>query len=189
MRFDASYIYQLLLALMLMAGGAGTAWADQTDERLAELFDELRNSADAGEARLVERRIWRIWLESGRPDVDELMFKGVKAMNRRDMNRAYTLFDRVVGIAPDYAEGWNKRATVLYLQDKLAQSMGDIEHTLRLEPRHFGALSGMGLIFSEVEDDEGALRAFEAVLEINPHSSTAAESVDELRVKVEGKAL
>jgi tetratricopeptide (TPR) repeat protein len=165
------------------------AMADQTDARLEKLFEQLRDSPDANTADQLEREIWIVWLDSGREDVDHLMFRGIRAMHQRQMRRAFSLFDRVVEIAPKYAEGWNKRATVLYLQDRLAESMADIERTLQLEPRHFGALSGMGLIFVQVEDEEGAMRAFEAVLELNPHSSSAIANIDQLRAKVQGEAL
>jgi tetratricopeptide (TPR) repeat protein len=117
------------------------------------------------------------------------MARGIQAMARRRMASARLLFDQVVEMAPGYAEGWNKRATVYYLEDNLPASMLDIERTLTLEPRHFGALSGMGLIFSEVEDVEGALEAFEAVLEIHPHSPTARASAEELRRKIRDEAL
>lgn len=168
---------------------ASGALADQTDARLEELFVHLRASSDVDTADQLERQIWIIWLDSGREDVDQLMFRGIRALHQRQMRRAFSLFDRVVKIAPDYAEGWNKRATVLYLQDRLAESMADIERTLQLEPRHFGALSGMGLIFAQVDDEEGAVRAFEAVLELNPHSSSAIANIDELRSKVQGESL
>jgi len=176
-----------VLALTIMFAGA--ALGDQTDTRLADLFEQLRDSPDADTADQLERQIWVIWLDSGREDVDQLMFRGIRAMHQRQMRRAFSLFDRVVEIAPEFAEGWNKRATVLYLQDRLAESMADIERTLHLEPRHFGALSGMGLIFAQVEDEEGAMRAFEAVLELNPHSSSAIANIDDLRTKAHGESL
>ena len=167
--------------VLLLVYGVGPVCADQRDDQLGPLFDQLKNATGVDQAKTVETQIWRIWLKNARPEIKVLMRRGLQAMAGREMSDAYRYFDQVVRLDPDYAEGWNKRATVLYLQDELRRSMLDIEHTLRLEPRHFGALSGMGLIFAEVEDNEGALQAFEAVLEIHPYSATATASAEELR--------
>lgn len=179
---------RLTLVLMALLVSPGTP-ADQADQRLGPLFEELRAADEAEQARFVEQLIWRIWLESGQPEVNALMAQGMAAMARRQMDAARAVFDQVVILAPEYAEGWNKRATVYYLADDLAASMRDIERTLALEPRHFGALSGMGLIFAEIEDVEGALRAFEAALEIHPMSPTAQASAEELREKLRDQTL
>ncbi len=175
----------ILMALLV----SGNAPADQADQRLEPLFEELKAAGEVEQARFVEQLIWRIWLESGRPEVNALMAKGMAAMAVQKMEAARAVFDQVVVLAPEYAEGWNKRATVHYLADDLTASMRDIERTLALEPRHFGALSGMGLIFAEIEDVEGALRAFEAVLEIHPMSPTAQASAEELREKLRDRTL
>jgi tetratricopeptide (TPR) repeat protein len=97
------------------------------------------------------------------------------------------IFDRVVTTLPDFAEGWNKRATVHYLNEDYTASVIDIERTLVLEPRHFGAISGMGLIFMARGDEAGALRAFEEVLKIHPHARGAKARVEELRKKLRAK--
>ena len=182
---NAMRLTLLLVALFM----SGTAPADQADQRLGPLFEELKAAEEAEPARFVEQLIWRIWLESGQPEVNALMSKGMAAMAVQQMEVARAVFDQVIVLAPEYAEGWNKRATVYYLEDDLAASMRDIERTLTLEPRHFGALSGMGLIFAEIEDVEGALRAFEAVLEIHPMSPTAQASAEELRQKLRDQTL
>ena len=117
------------------------------------------------------------------------MAEGVDAMNRRQFDVALTAFDRIVQLAPEFAAGWNKRATVYYLRDELEESVEDIRRTLALEPRHFGAISGMGLIFLERGDEGAALRAFESVLEINPHARGAQLRVEFLRAKLRGNAI
>ena len=165
------------------------AQADQNDERLDGLFEALRDAGAEETASDIEQEIWLIWLESGRSDVDTLMASGIQAMQRRALGQALSLFDRVVEMAPEYAEGWNKRATVHYLRDDLAESVYDIRRTLVLEPRHFGALSGMGLILAERKDKQGAIRAFEEVLRINPNSPSARASIEELRAKLRDEAL
>ena len=158
--------------------------AAQGDERLDELFVRLRAAPDVPAAQNIETEIWAIWMDSGREEVNELLDAGVAAMSQRRLPEALEAFDRVVAMAPEFAEGWNKRATVYWLMDRLSESVADIRRTLALEPRHFGALSGMGLIFLESGDAEGALGAFEAVLAVSPQSAGARYRVDKLRERL-----
>ena len=181
------------LIFVLAALGFVGIWlavpADQHDERLSTLFERLSHAADAEEARLLEIEIWGIWTDSGREDVNALMKEGIEAMQLRNLDAALAAFNKVVKIAPDFAEGWNKRATVYYLQDNLADSVRDVQHTLALEPRHFGALSGLGLILMEVGDDTGALKVFEEVLKIHPNAPGARYHSEALRAKIRNDAV
>ena len=152
--------------------------ADQTDVRLEALFATLRSTDDVGLSRASERRIWEIWLESGDPEVDRMVAAGIDDMSAGRVESAISRFARVIERAPAYAEGWNKRATAHYLNDELEASVADIRRTLALEPRHFGAISGMGLIFLERGDLRGALEAFRAVLTIHPHAPGARRRVE-----------
>lgn len=188
---SAPAMSRLLLSLLAGAflGAAVPSAADQDDARLEPLFERLRTAANAALADDVEGEIWRIWLQSGDEDLNRLLAEGMRAMQVGDSERALAIFDRVVARAPGFAEGWNKRATVHWLRNEYSDSMRDIQQTLRLEPRHFGALSGMGLIFDELEDPEGALRAFEAVLRIHPHARGARERVEALRQELQNRIL
>lgn len=172
------------LALALLLLPACPAWADQNDARLDALFEILKTTPDAEQARAAEAEIWRIWNHSGREEIDALMAEGSRAMAAGRLEDAVTLFSEITDRAPNFAEGWNKRATAYYLLENFPASVGDIERTLALEPRHFGAISGMGLIFLERGDDVGALEAFEAVLTIDPHAPGARQRVEELRRKL-----
>jgi tetratricopeptide (TPR) repeat protein len=116
--------------------------------------------------------------------MNALVEEGTRAMAQGRLKEAIAIFDRVVTTLPDFAEGWNKRATAHYLNEDYTASVIDIERTLALEPRHFGAISGMGLIFMARGDQAGALRAFEEVLKIHPHARGAKALVEELRKKV-----
>ena len=160
------------------------AWADQSDARLDGLFELLATSSDRQAARTAEAEIWRIWIESGREEIDALMAEGLAAMNNQRFEDAIDLFGQITRRAPEFAEGWNKRATAYYLNDDHVASVRDIETTLALEPRHFGAISGMGLIFLRRGDQEGALAAFEAVLAIHPGAPGARQRVEELRKRL-----
>jgi tetratricopeptide (TPR) repeat protein len=172
--------------LVLLVSGAD---ADQRDQRLELLFEELRSAPSADAASGVESQVWRIWLQSEDPEVNLMMAAGMRAMQINDSDRALEIFDQVVERAPDFAEGWNKRATVYWIRDEYDASMRDIQQTLRLEPRHFGAISGMGLIFEELEDPEAALQAFEEVLRIHPHAPGARSHVELLRRELKNRVL
>ena len=164
---------------------AGSALADQNDTRLDELFTALAGATDVHQAAQLEARIWRIWSESERQEITILFARGRAAMDSGRMAAAVRLFSRIIDLQPDFAEAWNKRATVLYLQHKWAESVLDIEQTLALEPRHFGAISGLGLIFLARDDARSALQVFERVLEINPQSVSARLNVEWLRARLD----
>jgi len=157
------------------------ARADQNDERLDALFVRLLEAPGPGEAQLVEGLIWSIWLQSDDGAVQVLMHDGIEAMQQGNYPRALGKFEQMVLIAPDFAEGWNKRATVQYLLGNYEQSLADIDKTLELEPRHFGALAGRGLVYAELEDAPRALKAFEDALAIHPNLTSAAINAARLR--------
>lgn len=169
--------------------GAGAAWADQNDRRLPALFSELAAAGTDTQARSVERRIWSIWLEPpANREVAQAMDRGLRAMALGQGTDALRAFDAVVALAPDYAEGWNKRATVRYVLGDFQGSVSDIGRTLALEPRHFGALSGLGMIRLARDQPAEALEAFEAALAIHPHLP-GLENIEQLRETVRGKPL
>ena len=161
--------FRVICLICGLAGFFAPALADQTDSRLNELFAQLREVSAPVEAAPIESQIWAIWLETSDQTAGSLLQTGIDAMRRGDHRAALKAFDRVVTIAPDFAEGWNKRATVHYLVGNLDQSLDDIATTLKLEPRHFGALSGRGLVYVNLDDLERALVSFEAALAVSPH--------------------
>ncbi len=174
------------LALLVLAFAAQAA---QNDARLDGLFARLKSAANPIEARLVEEAIWQVWLIPNDARANRLMAKGIGAMNRGDNATALAAFDEIVKILPGFAEGWNKRATVRYLMASHEASLGDIVRTLALEPRHFGALSGRGLVNLALGREEAALRAFEAALLIYPRLPGAKSHIKALREKLKGKAI
>ena len=171
------------LAVVSLAAPIGSA-ADQRDPRLGGLFAALAQAPRLSVALTIEATIWEIWLDGGEPTLNELMGRGVEAMQENRLGDAAECFTELILAAPGFAEAWNKRATVYYLMDRLEGSVRDIERTLALEPRHFGAISGMGLIFLERGDEQGALDAFEKVLEIHPNAPGARLHVDRLRERL-----
>jgi tetratricopeptide (TPR) repeat protein len=155
------------------ADSAGEPPSATTDlgraERLDALFADLKTAQNVEAGRAIERDIVHLWLESGDAEVDRLMGYAIAAMNIQAYTLALNYLDTVVLTKPDYAEGWNKRATVYFLVDRLQDSIADIQRTLALEPRHFGALAGLGMIMVKVGDKERAVEAFKAALAINPN--------------------
>jgi tetratricopeptide (TPR) repeat protein len=166
-----------LAAFWLFLGGASFAPADQKDARLPELFAALRAAPDMETAEAIESRIWEIWLQANDPAIDKLMTEGSEAMGAQQFGTALQKFNAIIAQRPDFAEGWNKRATLFYLMGNYEQSLADIDHTLELEPRHIGALSGLGLVNMRMEREEAAADAFERVLNIDPQSVSARNNL------------
>jgi len=154
----------LLLALAPMV----KVQADQNDPRLDDLFARLQTLEDPGEAAVVEQQIWQIWVEHDNPAFAELMTAGIRYMNQNQNALALDTFTKLIAMAPEWAEAWNKRATMHWVMGNLPASEADIVETLRLEPFHFGALSGRGLVALSRNDLEAAYRAFQRVLEVYP---------------------
>ena len=163
--FKKNWLLSLFILLLLSA----SADADQNDVRLAELFRSLKSTESVNKALVFESKIWHIWMEHYDPEVESAMFQGVKAMKLQQFEQAFGHFSLLIKLAPDYAEGWNKRATVLYLMGRFKESEADVVRTLELEPRHFGALSGQGLIRIALQDWTGAISFLESAMKINPH--------------------
>ena len=136
---------------------------------------------------MLEDQINRIWSQSRDAETQQLMEKGLTAMAEDEDEAALTAFDAVVAHAADFAEGWNKRATVEYLLGDYKASMADIAHVLQLEPRHFGALAGLGQVELALGDKAAALKAFSQALAINPHLDDVADEIARLKKELDGK--
>lgn len=138
-------------------------------DRLDELFARLRAARGPEQAAALEREIWEHWMASDDPRVASALARGVAAMDAGDHRKALAAFDSVVRAAPAFAEGWNKRATAHWLLGEHAASLADIERTLALEPRHFGALSGLAMIHQAAGQIFEALDALERIALVHPH--------------------
>jgi len=170
----------------------GDALRPERGERtynLDTLFDALKIAPDESSAKAIEDRIWALWMVSGSDTCNILMSRAKMAADGQDYGLAVKLLDAVVELRPDYVEGWNRRATVYYLQKDYGHSLADIRQVLAREPRHFGALSGLGAIMQEIGDDKHALEAYRRALAIDPHLEHVGEVVKTLTEKVEGRAI
>jgi tetratricopeptide (TPR) repeat protein len=163
-----------------------TQHGDKTHD-LDFLFGALKVAPDEASAQAIERRIWARWVIS-RSDTTNLLMTRVKtAIDAKDLTLALRLLDAVVELDPSYVEGWNRRATVHYMRKEFGQSMTDIRRVLALEPRHFAALTGLGLILQEIGDEKQALDAFRKALAVNPRMHKVPELVKTLTEKIDGR--
>jgi tetratricopeptide (TPR) repeat protein len=188
-----SFVALVLVAgvMSVLLGGPPAVRADQENPHLDTLFARLKGTdpADKVEVNRITSEIWDIWRESGRPALDMMMLEGRRFMQQGILHSALGNFGFIIKVQPDFAEAWHKRATVYFLMGDYEASIADIERTVALEPRHFGAFAGLGLIFLKLGNEEAALKALERALAINPHLSGTRETVKELRRKIKGRKL
>jgi len=153
------------------------------------LFEALKIAPDAESSKAIEDRIWSLWMVSGSDTCNLLMGRVKAAADGKDYDLAIKLLDAVIELKPSYAEAWNRRATLYYQQKDYGHALADIREVLLREPRHFGALSGLGLMLQEIGDDKHALEAYRKALAIDPHLENIGDVVKTLREKVEGRDL
>ena len=151
---------------------------------LNDLFDAMRHSEDPHIRAESEDLIWALWCSHEDERAHNTMQKAIGALARKELEESRRLLDNLVSAWPDWAEAWNKRATVYFLEDRFLESIDDIQKTLVLEPRHFGALSGLAQICLQVGDEHSALIVFDYVLNVNPHLQAVRETADFLRSTV-----
>ncbi|MGF1501890.1 MAG: hypothetical protein ACFBSD_08735 [Paracoccaceae bacterium] len=160
---------------------------DQSAE-LDALYKALATSG-AGEWKPLQQQIQALWSRSESAAMTLLLSRASKAMEEQNYEKALVFLNDLVRLAPDFAEGWNRRATLYFLQKEYGRSVADIQRTLALEPRHFGALAGLGIILDRLDQDADALRVFRRALEIHPHLEGAKEAIERLEPEVEGREL
>jgi tetratricopeptide (TPR) repeat protein len=154
---------------------------------LDTLFGALKIAPDQASAKAIEGRIWAVWIASGSDTCNLLMSRVKDATDDKDYDLAIKLLDAIIALKPGYVEAWNRRATIYYLKQDYAHSIADIAEVLAREPRHFGALSGLGMMLQEIGDDKDALDAYRRALAIDPHLENVPDVVRTLTDKVEGR--
>ncbi len=206
LRFLGRHPSAVVLLIGAAALAASSAWAQGHEGRswiqpprelprvegnqqysLDTLFAALKIAPDESSAKAIENRIWARWLLSRSDTCNLLMSRVGAAMEAKDYDLAIKLLNAVIDINPDYVEGWNRRATLYYLKNDYAHSIADLRQVLAREPRHFGALSGLGLMLQELGDEKDALTAYRKALAINPHLEHVGEVVKTLADKVDGR--
>ncbi len=170
-------------------GSGATTPSPSGQTGLDQLFTELKGSTNAEAAKAVEAAILQRFLRSGSDTVDLLMSWAIDSMNSDNYPLALDILDNVVAMKPEYVEGWNKRATVFYLVDDYGKSLADIRQVLALEPRHFGALSGLGMIMRDIGQKEKAKAAFRAALDVDPFLENVKKALQDLEKETAGQGI
>lgn len=174
-------IRALIIILGLVCWTGLPASADSgSSQAVNRLFDALKGARDASEGNRLTSLIWQLWNHPEDPETGELMTEGRSALEKLDFRTALKRFEEVIKRAPELAEGWNKRATVYYVMGDFKASIRDIQQVLRLEPRHFGALAGLGMNYDALGDKQQALNAWRRALDANPHIEDAPVRIRQL---------
>jgi tetratricopeptide (TPR) repeat protein len=187
MRVPAFILNRIVAALLPLFLTCAGAFAEDT-AKLDELFTRLK-TAEVAEADRIETEIWIEWSKSGSPAMDLLLQRGRDAMELGDTRQAVEHFSAIIDHSPDFAEAWNARATAFYMAGEFGPSVADIGHVLTLNPRHFGALSGLAMILEESGKPERALEVYKAALAIHPHLEGAADAIQRLETQATGQEL
>ena len=180
------WLFLLLAVQVTLSDGRSSI----NDEELGLLFSQLLEIQSSSEADEITLKIWEIWTNDAQTEFGQsTMLEGVSLMNRNSLVAAEKLFSELIRVSPDYIEAWNKRATVRYMMGQLENSLNDVYVVLSKEPKHFGAMSGLGLIMIQREDFEGALSAYKKLIAIHPFSKDALSLVPILEQRVLGKSI
>ncbi|UVK40091.1 hypothetical protein LHFGNBLO_001520 [Mesorhizobium sp. AR10] len=186
------------LTSLFLSSAVLPAWADDPvdppvavtkEARIDQLFADLKRERNEKAAERISGRIWSEWFQSGSASVDLMMQWSQKAIENQKFDVALDFLDQVVTLQPTYAEGWNRRATVHYMMKNFGKSMSDIDRTLQLEPRHFGALSGLAQIMAVTGHKQSALDAWQRVLGIYPMMRNAQDQVATLSEELAGEGI
>lgn len=161
----------------------------EREKALSDLYAHLATSADAEAAKQVAASIERLWLNAGSDTVAVLMERATAAHQGKKHDLALKLLDAVVELAPDYAEGWSRRAIVHFGQNNMERAVGDLRRVLALDPNHFRALDALAHILKDIGQKRGALAMVRQLLEVHPFWDGAKQMHDELAREVEGQAL
>lgn len=150
------------------------------DQRAAQPLARAMHDADRMVRETSAQALWQVWHRSGDPEVDARLRAGMEAMNRRALEEAVAIFTEVIDMAPEFAEGYNKRATVYYMQERYEQSLEDCVRTLDLNPIHFGALSGSGLVYMGLRNPVKALEFFKRAIAVNPNMPSVMQNIEDI---------
>jgi tetratricopeptide (TPR) repeat protein len=165
------------------------SFASERARRLDELYSRLREAEGARQARAIEAQIGMVIAQTGSDTADLLMARAQQAMQQRQADLALSLLDSVIDLYPETVEAWSRRATLYFARRELGRAITDIEHVLRLEPRHFGAMVGLGMMLQQLGEDKAALTVFKRAMEINPHIERVPQIIKRLQPTVDGVEL
>ena len=167
------------------------SYADNNHQkRIDELFNQLKNTTNYQESKKIESQIWELWTtHPSKSNLTALMADGSFYMSQNKLETAYETFTQTIKLDPNWAEAWNKRATVLYLMGKYELSQADIDKVLELEKRHFGALAGQGLVSIALEDYEKAINSYREVEKIYPNMRSPKIMIPQIQEIIKSKSI
>ena len=164
--------------------------ADDNKKEIDELFVQLKNALNFENSKKIEDKIWDLWTtHPSKNNLTKLLADGSSAMMDNKLDAAYDKFTEVIELDPNWAEAWNKRATVFYLMGKYQDSQNDIDKVLKLEKRHFGALSGQGLVQIKLKNYEKALKSYEKVKEIYPSMRSPQIMIPQIKELIKNQSV
>ena len=164
--------------------------SEERELELNKLFNQLKNNSNASMAFDVEMKIWNIWsTHPSQENLTQLLADGSNLVTQHKLNKAYETFSKVISLDPNWAEGWNKRATVLYMLGRYEESQEDINEVLKLEKRHFGALSGQGLVQIELKNYERAINSYKEVQKIYPSMQSPKIMIPQLKELIKSESI
>ena len=176
----------LVLGLLFFSN----ANSEERELELNKLFNQLKNNSNVSMAFEVEMKIWNIWsTHPSQENLTQLLANGSNLMTQHKLNKAYETFSKVISLDPNWAEGWNKRATVLYMLGRHEESQEDINEVLKLEKRHFGALSGQGLVQIELKNYERAINSYKEVQKIYPSMQSPKIMIPQLKELIKSESI
>ena len=176
----------LVLGLLFFSN----ANSEERELELNKLFNQLKNNSNASMVFEVEMKIWNIWsTHPSQENLTQLLADGSNLMTQHKLNKAYETFSKVISLDPNWAEGWNKRATVLYMLGRHEESQEDINEVLKLEKRHFGALSGQGLVQIELKNYERAINSYKEVQKIYPSMQSPKIMIPQLKELIKSESI
>ena len=176
----------LVLGLLFFSN----ANSEERELELNKLFNQLKNNSNASMAFDVEMKIWNIWsTHPSQENLTQLLADGSNLMTQHKLNKAYETFSKVISLDPNWAEGWNKRATALYMLGRYEESQEDINEVLKLEKRHFGALSGQGLVQIELKNYERAINSYKEVQKIYPSMQSSKIMIPQLKELIKSESI
>lgn len=201
LRFKSAAMGALAALVLLSPGLAGAQegrWIEPPEaapspkraeriENLDFLFGALKVAPDEDSAKSIEQKIWARWLVTRSDTANLLMVRAKSAVDGKDLDLAVRLLDAIIAIKPDYTEAWNRRATIYYQKKDYTRSLADLRQVLAREPRHFGAIMGVGLIMQDLGEDQRALDMYRRVIEIYPRLPRVPDLIKTLSQKVDGR--
>ena len=161
----------------------------QRDKLLTELYARLATAPDETTAAQVATAVEQLWMHSGSPTADLLVARAASAIEAQRRDLAMQLLNAAVELQPDYAEAWNRRAYLFYLEDDYKRALGDLRRVLALEPHHYKALEGLANILQHLGEKKAALEAYDSLLKVHPNAPGAKKARDDLKTEVEGQGI